>query len=102
MTPRWRRSVPVPHWWQRRRSCSGVHPDRVCRAGLFVCVIVAAFEDPSEIRISQQAVQELQGLKSVYIVVADDKAEPLHIDASYRIGNDCVVDSGLAPVDRVV
>ena len=78
------------------------NPDRALRPGLFVRVIVAAFENPNGIRIPQQAVQELQGLKSVYVVPADDKAEPRQIVAKYRIGNDWVVDSGLIPGDRVV
>ena len=78
------------------------NPDRVLRPGLFVRVIVAAFENPNAIRIPQQAVQELQGLKSVYVVGADDKAEARQIVASYRIGNDWVVDSGLTAGDRVV
>lgn len=78
------------------------NPDRVLRPGLFVRVTVAAFESPTAIRIPQQAVQELQGLKSVYVVTADDKAEPRQIVASYRLGNDWVVDSGLAPGDRIV
>jgi membrane fusion protein (multidrug efflux system) len=78
------------------------NPDRVLRPNLFVRVIVAAFENPSAIRIPQQAVQELQGLKSVYVVGADDKAEPRQIVASYRVGNDWVVDSGLTSGDRVV
>jgi membrane fusion protein, multidrug efflux system len=78
------------------------NPERLLRPGLFVRVIVAAFENPSAIRIPQQAVQELQGLKSVYVVTADDKAEPRQIVASYRLGNDWVVDSGLAAGDRVV
>ncbi|HEX9209252.1 MAG TPA: HlyD family secretion protein, partial [Bradyrhizobium sp.] len=72
------------------------------RPGLFVRVSVAAFESPSAIRIPQQAVQELQGLKSVYVVAAGDKAEPRQIVAGYRVGNDWVVSSGLAPGDRVV
>jgi membrane fusion protein (multidrug efflux system) len=67
-----------------------------------VRVIVAAFENPSAIRVPQQAVQELQGLKSVYVVGAGDKAEPKQIVASYRLGTDWVVDSGLASGDRVV
>ncbi len=62
------------------------NPDRVLRPGLFVRVIVAAFENPNAIRIPQQAVQELQGLKSVYVVGAEDKAEPRQIVASYRLG----------------
>jgi membrane fusion protein (multidrug efflux system) len=78
------------------------NPDRTLRPGLFVRVTVAAFENPSAIRVPQQAVQELQGLKSVYVVAAGDKAEPRQIVASYRLGNDWVVDSGLAPGDRVV
>jgi membrane fusion protein (multidrug efflux system) len=78
------------------------NPNRVLRPGLFVRVIVAAFENPKAIRIPQQAVQELQGLKSVYVVTAEDKAEPRPVVANYRLGNDWVVDSGLAAGDRVV
>lgn len=78
------------------------NPDRVLRPGLFVRVTFAAFENPNAIRIPQQAVQELQGLKSVYVVAAGDKAEPRPIVASYRIDNDWVVDSGLTSGDRVV
>jgi membrane fusion protein (multidrug efflux system) len=78
------------------------NPDRVLRPGLFVRVIVAAFENPSAIRVPQQAVQELQGLKSVYVVGTEDKAEPRQIVASHRLGNDWVVDKGLNAGDRVV
>jgi membrane fusion protein (multidrug efflux system) len=78
------------------------NPDRLLRPGLFVRVIVAAFENPSAIRVPQQAVQELQGLKSVYVVGADDKAAPRQIVAHHRLGNDWVVESGLASGDRVV
>ena len=49
------------------------NPDRLLRPGLFVRVIVAAYDNASAIRIPQQAVQELQGLKTVYVVGADDK-----------------------------
>ena len=78
------------------------NPKRLLRPGLFVRVSVAAFDSPAAIRIPQQAVQELQGTKSVYVVAAGDKAEPRQIVAGYRIGNDWVVSSGLAPGDRVV
>jgi membrane fusion protein (multidrug efflux system) len=78
------------------------NPDRILRPGLFVRVIVPAFESPNAIRLPQQAVQELQGLKSVYVVGADDKAEPRQIVASHRDGNDWVVDSGLTSGERVV
>ena len=78
------------------------NPSRLLRPGLFVRVSVAAFDSPAAIRIPQQAVQELQGTKSVYVVAAGDKVEPRQIVAGYRIGNDWVVASGLAPGDRVV
>jgi len=78
------------------------NPNRALRPGLFVRVIVAAFENPNVIRVPQQAVQELQGLKSVYVVTADDKAESRQIAANYQVGNDWVVDSGLKAGDRVV
>ena len=78
------------------------NPNRLLRPGLFVRVSVAAFESPNAIRIPQQAVQELQGLKSVYVVGADDKVESRQIVANLRQENDWVVDSGLKPGDRVV
>jgi len=78
------------------------NPDRLLRPGLFVRVVVAAFDSPDAIRIPQQAVQELQGLKSVYVVAAGDKVESRQIVAGYRVGNDWVVASGLAPGERVV
>jgi membrane fusion protein, multidrug efflux system len=78
------------------------NPERQLRPGLFVRVIVPAFENPSAIRVPQQAVQELQGLKSVYVVSADDKVEARQIVANYRIASDWVVDSGLHAGDRVV
>src|SRR5215468_8798144 len=78
------------------------NPNRALRPGLFVRVIVAAFENPNAIRIPQQAVSELQGLKSVYVIGADDKAESRQIAANYQVGNDWVVDSGLKAGDRVV
>jgi membrane fusion protein, multidrug efflux system len=78
------------------------NPERLLRPGLFARVIVPAFESRNAIRIPQGAVQELQGLKSVYVVVAGDKVEPREITANYRVGDDWVVDSGLNPGDRVV
>jgi len=78
------------------------NPDRTLRPGLFVRVIVPAFQNTNAIRIPQRAVQELQGLKSVYVVSADGKVQPRQIAASSRVGNDWVVDSGLVPRDRVV
>ncbi len=78
------------------------NPDRLLRPGLFVRVIVPALDSQSAIRIPQQAVQELQGTKSVYVVGAGDKIEPRQIVASHLLGTDWVIASGLAAGDRVV
>jgi membrane fusion protein (multidrug efflux system) len=81
---------------------SVANPERFLRPGLFVRVIVPAFQNPNAIRIPQQAVQELQGLKSVYVVNNANQAEPRQIIASLRVGHDWVVDSGLSPGEKVV
>ena len=78
------------------------NPDRLLRPGLFVRVIVPALDSPSAIRIPQQAVQELQGTKSVYVVGVGDKVETRQVVASHLLGTDWVIASGLAAGDRVV
>lgn len=78
------------------------NPDRFLRPGLFVHVSVASFESPDAIRIPQQAVVELQGIKSVFVIGAGDKVEARQITAALRLENDWVVDSGLKTGDRVV
>jgi membrane fusion protein (multidrug efflux system) len=86
--------------WQARISVP--NPERLLRPGLFVRVIVPAFESPNAIRIPQAAVQELQDVKSVYVVASNNKAESRQIVSNTRVGNEWVVDSGLRPGDRVV
>ena len=78
------------------------NPDRLLRPGLFVRVIVAAFDNPNAIRVPQQAVQELQGLKTVFVIGPDDKAESRQIVANLRQGNDWVVEGGLKSGERIV
>jgi len=79
-----------------RTRLSVPNPGRVLRPGQFVRVIVPALERPEAIRIPQKAVQEQQGLKTVFVVDKDGKAAPRRIEAQYRIENDWVVDKGLA------
>jgi membrane fusion protein (multidrug efflux system) len=78
------------------------NPDRFLRPGQFVRVVVPAFESPNAIRVPERAVQELQGLKSVYVVGADNKPVSRQITAQYRVGNDWVVEQGLAPGEVVI
>jgi membrane fusion protein (multidrug efflux system) len=78
------------------------NPDRFLRPGLFVHISVASFDSPEAIRIPQQAVVELQGIKSVFVVGAGDKVEARQITAALRVDSDWVVDGGLKSGDRVV
>src|SRR5205085_6790636 len=64
------------------------NPKRVLRPNLFVRVVVPSYQNPNAIRIPQQAVQELQGLKSVYVVSADGTVQQRPIAADHRSGND--------------
>src|SRR5262249_43395205 len=52
--------------------------------------------------IPQQAVQEQQGMKSVYVVGADNKAQQRQIESRFRIGNDWVVENGLKPGETII
>ena len=85
-----------------RARLSVPNPGRVLRPGQFVRVIVPALERPDAIRVPQKAVQELQGLKTVFVVGADGKAVPRQIEAQYRVGNDWLVDKGLSPGETVI
>jgi membrane fusion protein, multidrug efflux system len=76
--------------------------ERFLRPGLFVRVTVPAFQNPQALRIPQKAVTELQGLKMVYVIGADNKPQSRQISANYRIGNDWVVEKGLSPGELVV
>jgi len=78
------------------------NPQRVLRPNLFVRVVVPSYQNPNAIRVPQQAVQELQGLKSVYVVTADNTAQIRQIAADYRTGGDWLVQSGLQPGEMVV
>jgi membrane fusion protein (multidrug efflux system) len=78
------------------------NPDRLLRPGLFVRVIVPAFENADGIRVPQRAIKELQGLKSVYVVTAGDKAEERSVGATRLVENDWVVESGLSGGERIV
>jgi membrane fusion protein (multidrug efflux system) len=78
------------------------NPAGLLRPGQFARVVVPASENAQAIRVPQQAVQELQGIKSVYVVGADGKAASRQVTANHRVGTDWVVEKGLQPGDAVV
>ncbi len=78
------------------------NPERLLRAGQLVRVIFPSLQELNAIRIPQQAVQELQGKRSVYVVDAEGKAAYREVTANTRLGNDWVVERGLEPGEMVI
>jgi membrane fusion protein, multidrug efflux system len=78
------------------------NPDGLLRPGQYVRVLVPSAPRPDAILIPQKAVQEQQGLKTVYVVDADNKVSARQITATQRFGTDWVIDSGLQAGDIVV
>jgi membrane fusion protein (multidrug efflux system) len=78
------------------------NPDGLLRPGQYVRVLVPSAPRPDAILIPQRAVQELQGLKTVFVIDADNKASVRQITATQRLGNDWVLDGGLKPGEVVV
>ena len=78
------------------------NPERLLRAGQLVRVIFPSLQELNAIRIPQQAVQELQGKRSVYVVDAQGNAVYREITANTRLGNDWVVESGVQAGEIVI
>jgi membrane fusion protein (multidrug efflux system) len=78
------------------------NPNGVLRPGMFVRLRVPSLQSGDALTVPQKAVTELQGLKMVYVIGADGKAQSRQIVADVRAGNDWVVEKGLAPGDMVV
>jgi membrane fusion protein (multidrug efflux system) len=78
------------------------NPERELRAGQFVRVVATSAVPLNAARIPQQAVQELQGKRSVLVVGADGKAVYRDIVAKLRIGNDWAVESGVSDGELIV
>jgi membrane fusion protein (multidrug efflux system) len=71
-------------------------------AGQFARVLVDTDHIDNALLIPQRAVQELQGKTSVWVVDAENKAQPRDVTLGARIGSDWLVQHGLKAGDRVV
>jgi len=78
------------------------NPDGLLRPGQYVRVLVPSASRPDAILIPQKAVQELQGLKTVFVIGDDNKVSVRQITATQRLGTDWVIDSGLKAGEVVV
>jgi membrane fusion protein, multidrug efflux system len=78
------------------------NPDGLLRPGQFVRVILKGAQRPNAILIPQRAVLEGPKGKFVYVVNAENKAEPRPVELGDWHQDDWIVTGGLAPGDKVI
>jgi membrane fusion protein (multidrug efflux system) len=78
------------------------NPRHTLLPGQFGRIRVTTREQKNAILIPQRAVQELQGLQSVFTVEADNKVVARAIVTGDRVGERWIVQQGVKPGDRVI
>jgi membrane fusion protein (multidrug efflux system) len=78
------------------------NPGNLLRPGQYAKIRAVTELKKGAILVPQRAVNELQGGFQVAVVGSDSKAEIRTVKPAERIGKMWVIDSGLAPGDRVV
>jgi membrane fusion protein (multidrug efflux system) len=78
------------------------NPDGLLRANQFARVVVPVESLPDALVVPVRAVQEFQGMYSVWVVDAGGRAESRDVELGPRLGGEWIVRSGLAPGERVV
>ena len=78
------------------------NPKRVLRSGQFARVRGTVEERPDAVLVSQLAVQEQQGAKTVMVVEAGDKVALRPITLGDRVGDLYIVTAGLKAGERVI
>jgi membrane fusion protein (multidrug efflux system) len=78
------------------------NPNNLLRPGQFAKVRAVTARIPGAVVIPQRAVRDLQGLTQVALVGPEDKVAFKTVKLGPATGSDYVVESGLAPGDRVV
>jgi RND family efflux transporter MFP subunit len=78
------------------------NPDHLLRPGQYGLVRAKTETRHDAILVPQRAVSELQGSYQVAIVDSDNKAHLKSVQVGPQVGNDWLIERGLAPNDRVV
>jgi membrane fusion protein, multidrug efflux system len=78
------------------------NPKHTILPGQFGRVRIQVEDRQNVILVPQKAVQELQGIQSVFVVDQDNKVLVRSITTSDRVGESWVVEEGLKPGDRVI
>jgi membrane fusion protein (multidrug efflux system) len=78
------------------------NPKGVLRPGQFVRVTLKGAVRPNAITVPQRAVQEGPQGKYVYLLSAENKADPRPVQVGDWTGDDWIINSGLKPGDKVI
>lgn len=78
------------------------NPGNVLRPGQYAKVRAVVKVRKGAILVPQRAVNEMQGAYQVAVVGKDDKAQIRAVRVAERVGNMWIIESGLAPGERVV
>jgi membrane fusion protein (multidrug efflux system) len=78
------------------------NPDGLLKPGLFVRVRLLLEQRQNAVVVPQEAIQEVQGVRSVLVVGSDNKVAMRTVSTSANVENQAVIDSGLKPGERVV
>jgi membrane fusion protein (multidrug efflux system) len=78
------------------------NPRHVLLPGQFGKVRLRTEERPNAITVPQRALQELQGMQSVFTVGDDNKVVARNVVPGDRVGSDQIIEQGLKPGDRVI
>ncbi|HWC05065.1 MAG TPA: efflux RND transporter periplasmic adaptor subunit [Methylomirabilota bacterium] len=78
------------------------NPEKLLKPGQFGRVRAVVEERPDAVLVPQQAVQEVQGAKSVLVVGAEDKVVLRTVTLGERIDDLFIVTRGLEPGERVI
>lgn len=74
----------------------------VLRAGQFVRIVLSGAMRPAAIVVPQRAVLDSPAGKFVYLVNAENKAEPRPVEVGDWAGENWVINAGLKPGERVI
>lgn len=78
------------------------NPERTLRPGQFARVRSAVEVRTGAVVIPARAVLDLQGIKVVYVVGSDNKVQNRRVTIGATVGDEVVIDDGLAAGERVV
>jgi len=78
------------------------NPERLIRPGQFARIRVVAEHIADAILVPQRCVSELQGLRRVFVVGADNKVEERTVTVGPTLGSDRLIREGLGPGEQVV